>query len=485
MVDVFPFMVFAPGEGSRSVTIDTFGTNPDGTLLDSSNPPGFFYDTTLGIRVKSTGEWVATNDDIGNADGQYGGSMLESQVTFDATYNIEYEVVVGAYSDDVPLNYGVTSTTRMFGIDGEVIEEWVYPLNDNASIALDLGSRARTDPDGLLDSGSGSTSTGTGSDEVNGAASITTNGGSVSLTLEEADALLNGNGVAPAQTGSVAADVTVTGTISVSDASSVLGTTYDVVDDAATVAAAITAGNAEVNGAASITTNGGAVDLSFADADSLLNGNGVAPAQTGSVAADVTVTGTISVSEASMCSARPTRLKRHGSSCLSDGATALGVAGAQEIIVEGIINQAQYEILLDTGSMVTAPGLDPSADMDGSPLSVDVDRFDILTGLAESGDVTVTLDGLDDDIVAVSVTVGDQDGSSVAAVVNATEGGFVVDDIDVSGLSDGDLNVSVTVTDLAGNTSTTGTSFVLDTTADADADPLTLSIPQGDGIVGI
>ena len=51
-------------------------------------------------------------------------------------------------------------------------------------------------------------------------------------------------------------------------ASSVLGATYDVVDDAATVASALTAGNAEVNGAASITTNGGAVDLSFADADS-------------------------------------------------------------------------------------------------------------------------------------------------------------------------------------------------------------------------
>ena len=46
----------------------------------------------------------------------------------------------------------------------------------------------------------------------------------------------------------------------------------------------------EVIGAASITTNGGAVDLSFADADSLLNGNGTAPVQTGSVAADVTVT---------------------------------------------------------------------------------------------------------------------------------------------------------------------------------------------------
>ena len=78
-----------------------------------------------------------------------------------------------------------------------------------------------------------------------------------------------------------------------------LGTTYNILDDAATVAEAITEGDAEVNGANSITTNGGAVSLSFADADSLLNGNDLAPRQTGSVAADVTVTGTISVSEAS------------------------------------------------------------------------------------------------------------------------------------------------------------------------------------------
>ena len=59
--------------------------------------------------------------------------------------------------------------------------------------------------------------------------------------------------LAPMQSGSVASDVTVTDDISVSRASSVLGTTYDVLDDAATVAEAITEGDAEVNGANSIT----------------------------------------------------------------------------------------------------------------------------------------------------------------------------------------------------------------------------------------
>ena len=56
--------------------------------------------------------------------------------------------------------------------------------------------------------------------------------------------------------------------------------------------------------------------------------------------------------------------------------------------------------------------------MDGASLLVDVDRFDILNrDWSEAGDVTVTLDGVDDDIVAVSVTVGDTNGSSVEATV--------------------------------------------------------------------
>ena len=46
---------------------------------------------------------------------------------------------------------------------------------------------------------------------------------------------------APAQTGSVASDVTVTGTISVSEASSVLGTTYHILDDVSIIAEALVA----------------------------------------------------------------------------------------------------------------------------------------------------------------------------------------------------------------------------------------------------
>ena len=144
MVDVFPLTFNDPDGGSTSVTIDAFGTNPDGTLLDSSNPPSFPYDTTLGVRIKSTGAWVGdTNDD---AAGQYGGNMYESQVTFDADAGVEYEVVVGAYSDSVPLNYGVTYTTQELSDTGAVIGETVRPLNQNASIALNIPTRV-LDPD--------------------------------------------------------------------------------------------------------------------------------------------------------------------------------------------------------------------------------------------------------------------------------------------------------------------------------------------------
>ena len=176
-------------------------------------------------------------------------------------------------------------------------------------------SESMTMGDGSEESGSPG-ATGTGIPEINSAASITTNGGPVDLTFEQADALLNGNGTAPMQSGSVAADVTVTDDISVAQASMCLARPMTFWTTRRLVASALTAGNAEVNGAASITTNGGAVDLSFADADSLLNGNGTAPAQSGSVAADVTVTDDISVSRGIECAWHDLRcFGRRGDCC--------------------------------------------------------------------------------------------------------------------------------------------------------------------------
>ena len=149
-----------------------------------------------------------------------------------------------------------------------------------------------------------------GNAEVNGAASITTNGGAHDLSFEDAGSLLNGNGTAPIQSESVAADVTAADDISVAQASDVLGTTYDILDDAATVASALTAGNAEVK-TMRFLFSPTVVRLTFRASrtrNSLLNGNQDCAAQTGSVAADVTVTGTISVAGHRACLVRPTML---------------------------------------------------------------------------------------------------------------------------------------------------------------------------------
>ena len=396
----------------------------------------------------------------------------------------DYQVVAGWFNEgdsDVDPNLWVLGVGVKNGNGVHVGEPTPINFDQTGTLSDVFGGSV---PQAVLDEypEGGGSSTGMGSDEVNGAASITTNGGAVSLTLEEADALLHGNGVAPLQNGSVAADVTVTGTISVAEASSVLGTNYNVVDDAAIIAEAITAGAPEVNGATSLTTDG-PVELGFADADSLLNGNGSAPDVAGILANEVTVTGDVTVAQATKLAGAIYSIEDTRDQLLVDGVAAPGVAGAQEVTVDGIINQQQYDALTATGTYITAPGLDPSADEDGESLTATVDRFDILTGFAESGDVTVTLDGVDDDIVDVSVTVTDGE-RTVDATVTTTDTGFVVGDINVSTLADGDLDVHVTATDAAGNTATASTSFVLDSTADADDEPLTLSIPQTDGVVG-
>ena len=97
MVDVFPLTFNDPDGGSTSVTIDAFGTNPDGTLLDSNNEPDFPYDTTLGVGIKSTGAWDRRHDTTMPT-----GSMAEtcSSRRSPSTQKpgVEYEVVVRAWS---------------------------------------------------------------------------------------------------------------------------------------------------------------------------------------------------------------------------------------------------------------------------------------------------------------------------------------------------------------------------------------------------
>ena len=67
--DVFVIPALPAGSPPIQVTVDAFATQPDGMLFPSQTVDGYLsdrwqnYDTGLGVRVKSTGDWVGTDDD--------------------------------------------------------------------------------------------------------------------------------------------------------------------------------------------------------------------------------------------------------------------------------------------------------------------------------------------------------------------------------------------------------------------------------------
>ncbi|MEL0613627.1 retention module-containing protein, partial [Marinomonas arenicola] len=125
-----------------------------------------------------------------------------------------------------------------------------------------------------------------------------------------------------------------------------------------------------------------------------------------------------------------------------------------------------------TGNTATATDtldLDTSADADDN-FSVAVAESDAVTNADEADSVSVTLSGVDADAQTVAVTFSDSDDSTADVVVNATQnddGTWSVADADLSTLNDGNIIVTATVTDDAGNTSTTTDTLDLDTSADA------------------
>ncbi|MFI8620968.1 retention module-containing protein, partial [Marinomonas sp. NPDC078689] len=110
--------------------------------------------------------------------------------------------------------------------------------------------------------------------------------------------------------------------------------------------------------------------------------------------------------------------------------------------------------------------VDTTADLFGD-FSVSIADSDLVTNLEEATDVTVTLDGIDRD--ADTVTVIFSDGTnSVNGVATLVDDEWVVADTDISGLTDGTITVTATVTDEAGNTAVATNSLDLDTSADTD-----------------
>ena len=121
-------------------------------------------------------------------------------------------------------------------------------------------------------------------------------------------------------------------------------------------------------------------------------------------------------------------------------------------------------------SVVGSFRLDTSADVDTN-FAVSVAADDLVTNLAESTDVSLSLSGIDSDAASVSVEISDAGDNSVSADATYDESGWTVADLDLTGLADGTLTVSAAVTDAAGNAADALTaSLELDTVADIGND---------------
>ena len=126
--------------------------------------------------------------------------------------------------------------------------------------------------------------------------------------------------------------------------------------------------------------------------------------------------------------------------------------------------------------------LDTSADL-GDAFTVSVAADDQVTNLAESTDVSLSLSGIDSDAASVSVEISDGTNTVNADATNDGSG-WVVADQDLSGLADGALTVSATVTDQAGNSApAVSASLTLDTVADLGGDLSGTFVDGDDSVV--
>ena len=110
--------------------------------------------------------------------------------------------------------------------------------------------------------------------------------------------------------------------------------------------------------------------------------------------------------------------------------------------------------------------LDTSADSDNN-LSVTVDS---VINNGEKTNVSSTLSGVDSDAKTVVVTYTDKNGKKVTAnaTYNDSKKAWEVEQANLSSLADGEIAVSASVTDQAGNEKTDSTDLTLDTSADSD-----------------
>ncbi|MCK0715100.1 Ig-like domain-containing protein, partial [Chromohalobacter sarecensis] len=156
------------------------------------------------------------------------------------------------------------------------------------------------------------------------------------------------------------------------------------------------------------------------------------------------------------------------------------------------------ETPLADGDTVTATATDPAGNA-SDPATETVDALppaegdnsvtivsgdDELLSLDEAGNVTLT-GQIEDGASIASLVISDGDGGSVtvdpATVTIAADGSFSLDDVDVTGLNDGELTATLTVEDAAGNSAEFTDSATLDTVA---PDAPTIDPTNGDDITG-
>ncbi|MGJ0429259.1 Ig-like domain-containing protein, partial [Methylobacter sp.] len=292
------------------------------------------------------------------------------------------------------------------------------------------------------------------------------------ITLYDGTTAIGSTTVAPDGTWSITPEsplpegnhnLTVTATDPAGNASTPSDPYNVVIDTTAPTAPSIGSVTDDVGAVQGPVANGGSTD----DATPTVNGSGAAPGDTITLYDGDAVIGSTTVDASGNWSITPATSLPEGHHTLS--VTATDPAGNKST------SSDPYVIIVDT----TAP-----SNGDGQNSITFNDGGDELLSGAEAA--SVTLSGLVEagaTVTGISIT----DGSSVLTVAAAdisVSGGVVsVSGQDLSGLNDGTLTVTMSVTDAAGNSGTVTDTTVLDTTAPTATVTIT-AIADDTGVAG-
>ncbi|WP_189446278.1 beta strand repeat-containing protein, partial [Salinicola rhizosphaerae] len=420
----------SPASDAFTLTVDTAA--PAAPTVDPTNG-----DAITGIA--EPGSAVTLTDGDGN--------VIAEDIATDPDTGAWTYTADPALADGTEINATATDAAGNESDPGTAIVDAVAPNADDNSIAINDGG------DGLLSADEAGTVTLTGNIESGASVTdltITSSGGGTPVTVDPADITVDadGNVTVAAQDLSGLADGTLTATLSVGDAAGNTGTVTDTatLDQTAPVIT-VDALDEPINDTSPALT--GTVD--DPDASVFVSVNGSEPIEATVDGNTWTIpAGTVTLNE--------------GDNSLS--VTATDVAGNSATPVT------------DTVSVdVTAPG-------EGGDALNSVAFGDDVYNAAEADGATLTgtvEDGATIDTLTITSAGGGEPVVVEGIDIDVTDGSFAYI-ADLSGLPDGELTATLSVTDAAGNTGTVTDTATLDTIADAD--PLaTLTSGDADGLI--